>query len=126
MAADEPKLSSKKNGEETPWIGLIALLFVLIVFWAIGKGLVNWVREFRNGPPPVIALSAYFADDSGNPVTTENFPNGHLKIVGQVQRTGKALAAGKVRLTVGTLDQGFQQTIIVDLKDGDFGTDDAA
>ena len=125
MAADETTLSIERVKEESPWVGVIVLVVFLLVLWGIGRGLVAWVREYRNGPPPVIALSAYFADDSGNPVTKEDTPS-HLKIVGQISRTSKALADGKVRLTVGTLDQAFQQTIIVDLKDGNFGSEDAA
>ena len=117
--ADEVR---KPDETTVPIIGLIVL--GLLIYG--GYKLAQYIINFRQAPPPIVALSAYFADEAGNPVLDDETQNAHLKIRGQVQRPDNQATDGKVRVTVETLDQAFSQTLIIDTKGGNFETEDAS
>jgi len=114
-----PTESPKTEG--SPLFGCV---FLLIVAAAIGTFVYS--KYFGKSQPVVVSLSAYFVDDSGNPLISADDSNGHLKIKGQVYLTGKPLEQGNVRLTVSKEDDSFQQAVSLDLKGGMFESDDAA
>ena len=113
-----PTESPKTEGSPLP--GCLVLIFLI----GIG-GWVGYSKYLGKSQPVVISLSAYFVDDSGNPLISSNDFNGHLKIKGQVYQSGKPLE-GNVRLTVSKEDDSFQQGISLDLKGGAFESEDPA
>lgn len=123
---DTDASTSQGNKSEGSLEGaLIGFVFLLLIGFGIYEG-VTEIRKYYKGPAPVIALSAYFVDETGNPISDSKTTNSHLRISGEVTESGAPLKVGKVRLTVGTLDQTFQQSVIVDLKDGHFESQDPA
>jgi hypothetical protein len=113
--------------ESSAYVGLVVLFFLILVGYGIYKG----IKDYSKGAPPVIALSAYFVDTNGSPlpsqVTSQELANSHLKIKGEVRKSGKAVEAGNVLLTAKKTDLSFEQGVAVDLKaNGQFETEDPA
>ncbi|HWP52981.1 MAG TPA: hypothetical protein VN476_02550, partial [Pyrinomonadaceae bacterium] len=113
-----PTESPKTEGSPLP--GCLTLIVAVAII-----GSIVYSRYVGKSQPVVISLSAYFVDDSGNPLIASNDFNGHLKIKGQVYQSGKPLE-GNVRLTVSKEDDSFQQGISLDLKGGAFESEDPA
>ena len=113
----------KKSDEAS--VPIVGLIFLGLLIYG-GYKAVQYIATRGQAPPPIIALSAYFAGADGNPVRDERDPNAYLIIKGQVQRADNADTTGKVRMAVSTLDQAFSQTLIVETKGGNFETEDVS
>ena len=117
--------------QPTGWLETL-LGFVIII--AIIVGVVYLVRlsyaKFYKPAPVVVSLSAYFVDESGNPIGSESRSyeeHSHLKIKGDVYQAGKPIS-GNARVTVISIskDNLFQESISIPFQNGHFETDDPA
>jgi len=119
------KARSPRNWNET-LVGL-ALLVVIVAVLSVGAHAI-YVSFFA--PSSVEAsISAYFADDSGKPLTSIYGPgaeHGHLKIQGTMYQGGQPLNSGTVLITVATADNSFRQSVRATLANGAFQTEDPA
>lgn len=115
-------MAQSNTSNDSPIIGCIFLLAMVIV-----GGIFVYKYFFPSTTRPAeTSLSAFFVDDSGNPLVNKESVGGKLKIKGQAYQAGKPLTAGTVEVTVNTLDDSFRQSISVELKSGQFETDDQA
>src|SRR6266446_5782866 len=107
-------------------VGYIGLAVIVVIVGTFGYVVYRWVSP-TPPKPAVISLSAYFVDQGGNPLASDAVSDSHhLKIKGAVHQDGKPLKDGTVRLTASRQDYSFQQAIALDLKNGEFGTEDPA
>ena len=114
-------MAENTSSNDSPIFGCLFLIFLVI---AGGIGLYRYFFPSKT-QPITISLSAFYVDESGNPVASKEAP-GHLKIKGQAYQTGKPLPGGMVELTVNTLDDSFRQSVSTEVKSGQFEIDDPA
>lgn len=115
-------MPQSNTSNDSPVIGCIFLLALMI-----GGGIGVYKYFFPSTAQPLTtSLSAFFVDESGNPIVNKEAAEGRLKIRGQAYQAGKPLPAGIAQVTVSTLDDSFRQSISVEMKSGQFETDDQA
>lgn len=115
---------AKSRGREEP--GLVGYLGFLIILAILAYSIHAGYTAYLNHRPVIVSLSAHFVDGSSSPARFQDASGKHLEIRGEVYQAGKQLREGQVRLTVSMENRTFSQSVSVDLKNGQFESDDPA
>jgi hypothetical protein len=120
--------AEQKPSEEPSALAGGVIFFVFLAILGFG---IRAIFNYYKSPPPVIALSAHFVDTNGSSLTSQmtsqELADTHLKIKGEVRKSGKPLEAGSVLLTAKKTDLSFEQTVAANLTtNGQFETEDPA
>ena len=108
---------------------LLGFGIIALVVWGMYASVHFVYTKYFQRPPAVIALSAYFVDDSGHAIPVEGAlaVKSHLKIKGDISVGSQPVNAGNVNVTISSLGGGiFRQSVYLQIKDGHFETEDAA
>lgn len=98
-------------------------MIILAVLAVIGYSIRFAYKKYFSPAPAVVSLSAYYVNDSGSPVSTEdlNYAKSHIRINGDISQDGQPVKAGNVRITVSsTKNELFRQSISLPLQAGHF------
>lgn len=116
----------QKGGRQETLIGIAALIVIILFLGSVGYLV---YAKFLKPVPVTVSISAYFVDDSGEPVNAPDSPGyaqSHIKVQGSVYQGEKPVSNGTVRISISTSNEAFRQSVSVPLKDGRFEAEDPA